>query len=108
QFFPPGLEVVAEQENAHGFSSHAGHQFALHRFLSYQTYGPAGAAFRGRGSLQTMAIIRCFWLASQRRRAAAFRGASPPGRVARNDGLNFEWPAEAAEFHRQYAVRWRP
>src|SRR5215831_12159538 len=45
-FFPPRFEVVAEQENADGFSSHAGHQFALHRFLGYQTYGPTGAAFR--------------------------------------------------------------
>src|SRR4051794_17502117 len=43
-FFPPRLEVVVQEENADGFSSHAGRQFAFHGFLGDQPHGPSGAA----------------------------------------------------------------
>src|SRR3954453_1684726 len=45
-FSPPRLEVVAEQENADGFPSHARNQFAFYRFLGHQAHRPASAAFR--------------------------------------------------------------
>jgi hypothetical protein len=37
---------VAEQENADGFSSYAGHKFAFHGFLGHQAHRTASAAFR--------------------------------------------------------------
>src|ERR1019366_3549328 len=43
-FFPPRLEVVVEEQNPDRFPSHAWDQSALHRFLGYQSHGPAGAA----------------------------------------------------------------
>ena len=61
-FFPPRLEVVVEQQNADGFSSHSGNQSPLHGFFDHQPHGPARAA--PGGSLQTMAIMRCFWPSS--------------------------------------------
>src|SRR4029077_18800687 len=45
-FFPPRFEIVAQQENANGFPSYAGNQFAFDGFLRYQADGPTGAAFR--------------------------------------------------------------
>src|SRR5215467_4146035 len=45
-FFPPRFEVVAEQEKADGFSSHAGNQLAFDGFFRHQSHGPASAAFR--------------------------------------------------------------
>lgn len=44
-FFPPRLEVVAEQQNTDGFSAHAWNQFAFHGFFSHQPDGPAGVPF---------------------------------------------------------------
>ena len=37
---------MAEQENADGFSSHAGNQFAFYGFFGHQANRPASAAFR--------------------------------------------------------------
>src|SRR5215470_14046774 len=45
-FFPPRLEVVAEQENADGLPSHAGNQLAFYGFFGHQAHRPASAAFR--------------------------------------------------------------
>src|SRR5208283_1428077 len=45
-FFPPRLEIVAQQENANGFPSDTGNQFAFDGFFRYQADGPTGAAFR--------------------------------------------------------------
>src|SRR5215831_2131266 len=46
-FFPPRLEIVAQQENSNGFPSYARYQFAFDGFFRYQTHGPTGATFRG-------------------------------------------------------------
>src|SRR5215510_11334018 len=45
-FFPPRFEIVAQQENANGFSSYTGNQFAFDGFFRDQADGPTGAAFR--------------------------------------------------------------
>src|SRR5215813_7985013 len=45
-FFPPRLEVVVEEQDPNGFSSHPGDQPAFDRFLRHQPHRPAGAAFR--------------------------------------------------------------
>src|SRR5262249_4190930 len=44
-FFPPRLEVVVEQQNSDGLSSHVRNQFAFHRFFGYEADCPTGAAF---------------------------------------------------------------
>src|ERR1019366_1219629 len=44
-FFPPRLEVVVEQQDPDGLTPNAGHQFAFHGFLGYQTHGPSRAPF---------------------------------------------------------------
>src|SRR5215813_5293451 len=45
-FFPPRFEIVAQQENANGFPSYTGNQFAFDGFFRYQANGPTGASFR--------------------------------------------------------------
>src|SRR5947209_5391662 len=45
-FFPPRLEVVAEEKNTDGFSPHLWHQFAFDRFFGDQPHGPPRPAFR--------------------------------------------------------------
>src|SRR5215471_2522308 len=44
-FFPPRLEVVVQQQNPDGFSSHAGNQTTFHRLLRHQTHRPTRAPF---------------------------------------------------------------
>src|SRR3954449_6052346 len=45
-FFPPRLEVVAEEKNTDGFSPHLWHQFAFDCFFGDQPHGPPRPAFR--------------------------------------------------------------
>ena len=45
-FFPPRLELVAEQKNPDGFPPHLWHQLAFHRFFGNQPDGPPRPAFR--------------------------------------------------------------
>src|SRR5829696_7783837 len=44
-FFPPRLEVVVEQQNSDGLSSHLRNQFAFYGFLGNEADRPTGATF---------------------------------------------------------------
>ena len=61
-FFPPRLEVVAEEQNPDGFPSHPRNQLRL--TASSATRRTVQRARPSGGSLHTMAMIRCFWLSS--------------------------------------------
>src|SRR5262244_4454916 len=45
-FFPPRLQIVAQQENPNGFPSYPRNQFALNGFLCHQAHRPTGSSFR--------------------------------------------------------------
>src|ERR1700738_4210797 len=70
-FFPPRLEVVAEQQNPDRFASYARDQSLLYGMLGHQAHGPAGMAFRWTGADHSddplfLAVFK------QRRRARSF------------------------------------
>jgi hypothetical protein len=44
-FFPPRFEIVVQEQDPNGFSSHAWNQSPLHGFFRHQAHGPSGATF---------------------------------------------------------------